>query len=236
MSERYYINSPLHPGPIELTGPESHHLATVCRLRPGAAVCLFNGDGRQYPALVRHVARRSVVLEIVAVEAPERELPFALAVAAPLPRGDRGVFLIEKLTELGVTAFVPLSCERSVVHPREGKMDRLHRHVIEASKQCGRNVLLRIDELVEWASYCRDGNTAELRILGQPGGADGVPWTNATPHAAVRVAVGPEGGFTEAEVAMAREAGWRCVDLGPRILRIETAALALAVKVIAARR
>src|SRR5262245_32913157 len=99
MSERFYINSPLTAGPIELTGPEAHHLATVCRLRPDDAVCLFNGDGRQYPALVRHIAKRSVLLEISGIEQPHRELPFQLEVAAPLPRGDRGPLLVEKLTE-----------------------------------------------------------------------------------------------------------------------------------------
>ncbi len=152
-----------------------------------------------------------------------------------MPKGDRGQLLIEKLTELGVTSFVPLSCARSVVHPREGKMDRLHRHVIEASKQCGRNMLMRIDQLAEWAVYCRAGEPGEIALLGHPGGTERVEALAATPQAAVRVAVGPEGGFTDAEAALARAAGWQCVDLGPRILRVETAALVLAVRVIAAR-
>lgn len=234
MSERFYINSPLAPGPIELTGPEAHHLATVCRLREGAAVCLFNGDGRQYPVVVRGAAKRSVLLDIASVEEPRRELEFRLEVAAPLPKGDRGPFLIEKLTELGVTSFVPLSCARSVVHPREGKMDRLHRHVIEASKQCGRNVLMRIDELAQWTAYCRAVSDGEICVMGHPGGVERLGQWCATPQA-VRVAVGPEGGFTDTEVALAREAGWHLVDLGPRILRVETAALVLAVEVIAAR-
>src|ERR1700694_2691674 len=108
MSERFYVNLPLALGPFMLDGPEAHHLATVCRLRVGSEVCLFNGDGCEYPARITHAARRQVTLEIVSVEKPQREFPFALEVAAPLPKGDRGQFLIEKLTELGVTAFVPL--------------------------------------------------------------------------------------------------------------------------------
>jgi 16S rRNA (uracil1498-N3)-methyltransferase len=235
MSERFYINLPLQRGAVELTGPEAHHLATVCRLRPGAAVCLFNGDGRQYPARVQHVAKRAVQLDVLGVEEPPRELPVALEVAAALPKGDRGPFLVEKLTELGVTAFVPLASERSVVQPREGKMDRLHRHVIEASKQCGRNVLMRIDDLADWASYGRGGKSGEICVLAHPGGAEQLDDVLAMPQAAaVRVAVGPEGGFTDAEVALAREAGWHLVDLGPRTLRIETAALALAARASAA--
>jgi 16S rRNA (uracil1498-N3)-methyltransferase len=225
MAERFYVNSDLSPGLVTLDGPEAHHLATVCRLRPGDAVCLFNGDGRQYPAQVSSVARRQVVLEVTAVEQPRRELGFRLEVAAPLPKGDRAQFLVEKLTELGVTAFVPLSTARSVVQPREAKLDKLQRYVIEASKQCGRNVLMTVEPLAEWATYCRRAEMPSTRLLAHPGGA--------APRGAsgedVAVAVGPEGGFTEEEVARGIEAGWRVVGLGPRILRVETAALALAV-------
>src|SRR3954471_17098144 len=127
MSERFYINLPLCPGPITLDGPEAHHLATVCRLRPGNEVCLFNGDGREYPARITHAARREIALEILDVQQPERELPFMLEVAAPLPKGDRSQFLVEKLTELGARRFVPLACRRSVIHPREGKREKLER-------------------------------------------------------------------------------------------------------------
>src|ERR1051326_2707185 len=131
MSERFYINLPLCPGPITLDGPEAHHLAAVCRLRPGDEVCLFNGDGKEYPARIVHAARREIALEIIGIHEPQRELPFVLEVASPLPKGDRGQFLIEKLTELGVTTYVPLRCRRSVVHPGEGKRDKLARYVIE---------------------------------------------------------------------------------------------------------
>src|SRR5436309_15396695 len=104
MSERYYVDQPLAPGPVGLAGPEAHHLAVVCRVRPGDAVTLFNGDGREYPARVVAVSKRSVDLEIEGVAEPAREAPFRLEAAAPLPKGDRAQFLLEKLTELGVTA------------------------------------------------------------------------------------------------------------------------------------
>lgn len=229
MAERFYLNWPLTPGPVELTGPEAHHLATVSRLRPGDALALFNGDGLEYPARVVAVARKAVTLDVLDAVRIDRELPFYLEVAAPIPKGDRGQFLIEKLTELGVTSYVPLSSARSVIHPREGKLDKLQRYVIEASKQCGRNVLMEVRAVTPWEEYCRTGEEGELRILGHPGGAKGPG--EARP-ARVRLAVGPEGGFTDAEVEVAREHGWRPVDLGPRILRIETAALAMAARVI----
>jgi 16S rRNA (uracil1498-N3)-methyltransferase len=225
MAERFYVNSPLAPGPIQLQGPEAHHLATVCRLRTGAAVSLFNGDGREYPATVLAVTRKHVELQILAVESPDRELPFRLELAAPLPKGDRAAFLVEKLTELGVTSFVPLQTQRSVVHPREAKLEKLQRQVIEASKQCGRNRLMQIGELTEWSAYCQREDLPQLRILAHPGGA-GESWPAGRD---IALAVGPEGGWTESEVELAQHAGWQMVGLGPRILRIETAALVLAV-------
>src|SRR5436309_2835197 len=153
MSERFYLNLPLHPGVVELTGAEAHHLAAVRRLRPGDAVCLFNGDGREYPAEVVEVGRRHVALRVLRADAPPHERPSRLEVAAPLPKGDRAQFLVEKLTELGVTSLVPLRTSRSVVHPGDAKREKLERYVIEASKQCGRNVLLEIKPLTDWPTY-----------------------------------------------------------------------------------
>jgi 16S rRNA (uracil1498-N3)-methyltransferase len=224
MADRFYVNRPLAPGSVRLEGPEAHHLATVCRLRPGDAVYLFSGDGRQYPALVETVSRQEVTLEVQRVEAPERELGFRLVVATPLPKGDRAHFLIEKLTEVGVTTFVPLRTRHSVVHPHAAKLDKLERHVIEASKQCGRNILLRVGPLTDWQTYCRNDDLPALRYLAHPGGA----MHSLTAGQDVALAVGPEGGFSSAEVELALGAGWRSIDLGPRILRVETAALLLA--------
>src|SRR5690349_16682584 len=94
MSERFYINRPLPPGTVRLEGPEAHHLAVVCRLRPGDEVCLFNGDVREYPARILSAERRAVSLEVSAGREVSRELPFILKVAAPLPKGDRAQFLV----------------------------------------------------------------------------------------------------------------------------------------------
>ena len=227
MSERFYVNMPLAVGPILLDGPEAHHLATVCRLRPGAEVCLFNGDGHEYPARVAHAARREVTLEVQGIATPQRELPFTLEVGAPLPKGDRAQFLIEKLTEVGVTQFVPLSCHYSNTHPRESKRDKLQRYVIEASKQCGRNVLMRIDELTAWEDYVSRGEPGETRVVAHPTASQAARRLKA-PRERIRLAVGPEGGFTDQEVALAVANGWEPVSLGPRILRVETAAISMA--------
>jgi 16S rRNA (uracil1498-N3)-methyltransferase len=163
-------------------------------------------------------------MDVTGAAAPDRELGYRLEVAAPLPKGDRAQFLIEKLTELGATAFVPLQTARSVVHPREARLEKLERYVIEASKQCRRNVLLQIEPLTGWDAYLERSELPGVRILAHPGGS-ALP---AVQGKGMALAVGPEGGFTDEEVGAASRHGWQVIDLGPRILRVETAALVLA--------
>jgi 16S rRNA (uracil1498-N3)-methyltransferase len=224
MSNRYYINCPLAPGPVVIEGGEARHLAVVCRVRPNDTVCLFNGDGNEYPATVLDADKRHIRAQVLGVESPDRELGVRLEVAAPLPKGDRAQFLLEKLTELGVTTYVPIRTRRSVIEPGAQKIAKLQRYVIEASKQCGRNVLLRVETPVDWDRYCRDSHLPAMRLMATPGN-----WHNCPDRRGDMVlAVGPEGGFTSEEEACGQQMGWHLVSLGPRILRIETAALVLA--------
>jgi len=223
MADRYYVNSRLQAGSVTLDGPEAYHLAAVCRARPGDAICLFNGDGAEYPATVTEIAKNRVELQVTGREEPVRENGFRLEIAAALPKSDRADVLIEKLTELGVTRFVPLETARSVVHPRATKIDRLRRAVIEASKQCGRNVLMQVDGLSKWADYLARDELPARRVVAHPGGPS---WQRHTGD--IAIAIGPEGGFSDEEIGAALAAGWQTVGLGPRILRVETAAIALA--------
>jgi 16S rRNA (uracil1498-N3)-methyltransferase len=223
MSDRFYTDDPLAPGEYVLAGPEAHHLAAVRRFGPGDRVVLFNGDGHEYPAEVIAVEKRSVALNVLAAVTADRELPFPLWVASALPKGDRADFLIEKLTELGVSRFIPLITTRSVVVPKPGVGEKFTRAVIEASKQCGRNRLTAVEPPRTWAEFVRRDDLPTNRFLLHPDGERFSP-----PAAGVVVAVGPEGGFTDGEVAAADAAGWKRASLGPRVLRVETAALAAA--------
>lgn len=225
MSQRFYVNQPLDAGTVLLQGPEAHHLAVVSRVRVGDSVVLFNGDGREWPARVIRLGKREVELELAPAQAVNRELGFRLIVACPLPKGDRGQFLIEKLTELGVSAYVPLRTQRSVLPVGEARVEKLQRYVIEASKQCGRNRLMEIRTPRSWPELVQDADLPPRRWLGD---VRGQSLLGLVPSDTV-LAVGPEGGFTEGEIEAARQAGWTSVSLGPRTLRIETAALALAV-------
>jgi 16S rRNA (uracil1498-N3)-methyltransferase len=225
MADRFYTSEELGPGEHVLSGAEAHHLLAVRRFAPGDRVTLFNGDGNEYPAEVVAAGKKAVTLNVRSVEPADRELPFPLVVASALPKGDRADFLVEKLTELGVTRFVPLLTERSVVRPKDTAVEKFARAVIEASKQCGRNRLMAVDPPRNWAAFLGLPDLPPRRFVLHTG--DGLtPLTGGT--GGVVVAVGPEGGFSPAEVEAALGAGWRAASLGPRVLRVETAAVAAA--------
>lgn len=227
MSERFYFPDPLSPGPITLTGPEAHHMAHVLRLKAGAEITLFNGDGNEYPARLDKVNKSHIEASVLGVQATSRERLRQVTIACPLPKGDRAMFLIEKLTELGVTRYIPLRTQRSVVHPGEGKIDKLHRQVIEANKQCGRNVLMDIEPMQDWPSLVADATLPAHRYLADASGNE--PLTPVGDTQKVFIALGAEGGWAVDELNLARTHGWQLVTLGPAILRIETAAIAAAV-------
>jgi 16S rRNA (uracil1498-N3)-methyltransferase len=205
------------------------------RCKPGDRVVLFDGTGAEFSAQVEEVGRADVRLAILARHPLDRELPVPLTLGVALPKGERQKWLVEKAVELGVGRLVPLRTSRSVAQPVEQALARLCRTVIEASKQCGRNRLMEITEPQDWADFVEASREAPLRILAHPDARSRPSkprvaedlWGEADPPSAVHLAVGPEGGFTSEEIALATAAGWRAVSLGPRILRIETAALLL---------
>ncbi|HTN74980.1 MAG TPA: 16S rRNA (uracil(1498)-N(3))-methyltransferase [Pirellulaceae bacterium] len=227
MSQRFYLETPLAGELAVITGAEAQHLSKVMRAAPGDEIVLFDGSGGEFRARIERIGRHEVEAVVVERRAINRELSREVTLAVALPKGDRQQWLVEKLTELGVTRLVPLITRRGVAQPVDNALARLRRYVIEASKQCERNTLLEIAAPENWTSYVRDVPQATGRYLAHP-----LPEANraALPSAGPLVfAVGPEGGWTEEEVASAWEHGWRAFDLGPRILRVETAAIALAV-------
>jgi 16S rRNA (uracil1498-N3)-methyltransferase len=222
VAERFFTTDLLGPGEYELTGAEAHHITTVRRFKRGARVTLFNGDGNEYPAELLSSSKRTVSFRVEAPVAVDRELPFPLVIGSAIPKGDRADFLIEKLTELGVTRFVPLITARAIVQPKPSVVAKYQRAVIEASKQCGRNRLMAIDQPQTWADFLKRTDLPAVRLVLHTG-PDLVAWSHT---GACAVAVGPEGGFTPEEITSALAAGWQIVSLSPRVLRIETAAIA----------
>ncbi len=255
MGERFFCG-PIKTSPGEvvyLDGPEMHHLVHVMRARPGDRVTLFDGEGHEYYAEYLSSSKQRAELRILATSAVNRELPATLVVACALPKGERQRWLVEKLTELGVSWFVPLVTERSIVRPTAESLDRLRRTVIEACKQCGRNRLMEISPPQRWHRFFERSDLPPCKLLGHPAfkesaGDQGSGYFRTAPKEGVDetvklgapmleqvrwaegavVAIGPEGGFTASEVALALARGWHVVSLGATILRTETAAVMLA--------
>jgi 16S rRNA (uracil1498-N3)-methyltransferase len=234
MSDRFYSATPITGERVTLDGPEAHHLLHVLRAEVGRRVTLFDGSGVEFVAEVVACGRQTIDLRIVERTEVDRELPFPLVVGVALPKGERQKWLVEKLTELGATALVPLVTERGVAQPTGGANERLARWVIEASKQCGRNRLMRVEVPQGWQAWLADGGAADQRRLVAHRGGRPIAELDLASARPTRLAVGPEGGLTDGEVAAAAAAGWQTVDLGPRILRVETAAVALAAAVLLA--
>ncbi len=228
MADRYFFDKPIAADRVTLAGPESHHLIHVMRAQPGMRVTLFDGGGDEFAAVVERVGRSEVELSILSRERIERELPFRLTLAVALPKGDRQKWLVEKAVEIGVARIVPLRTRRGVAQPVESALDKLRRAVVEASKQCGRNRLLQIDPPQAWPDFAAAAVGEACCLLAHPAANAGGRLDAAIAAEHVIAAIGPEGGFADEEVALATAAGWLAVDLGPRILRIETAAILLA--------
>jgi 16S rRNA (uracil1498-N3)-methyltransferase len=227
MSERFFVENPIgDAATAELREGEAHHLAKVMRIPVGAEILLFDGTGMEYTAQVSAISKAKISLDILTRQLVDRESPVDLTLAVALPKGDRQKFVLEKAVELGVRTFVPLETKRGVAEADAAVLERLRRQVIEASKQCERNRLMQIANPVSLAKLVEQTPVSTTRLLAHPRREAFQANSIQSEHPIV-LAIGPEGGFTEEEVALAESAGWKILSLGPRILRVETAALAL---------
>ncbi len=224
MADRYFSEAPLTGETALLSGNEAHHLLHVMRAKVGTEVIVFDGRGGEWWAEITKLGRTEVELALRKHRAVERELPVDFTLAVALPKGDRQRWLVEKSVELGVKKLIPLTTTRSIASAAEPPA-KLARYVVEASKQSGRNQLLEIAKPQSWSEVV-ENFPDHTRLIAHPGGV-AVESLSRDANAPMLLAIGPEGGFTDAEIALARQKGWQLVNLGERILRIETAALAL---------
>jgi len=229
MCRRFFVDRPIEGSASSLEGPEAQHLSRVLRANIGDEIVLFDGSGAEYPARILKIGRSRVDVQVLARRSVDRELHPSLTLAVALPKGDRQRWLVEKAVELGVSKLVPLTTQRGVAQPVEKALDRLQRAVIESSKQCGRNRLMELSP-PQTLRDCLAAAPADCsRWIAHPSKAARPP-SELLREAETRpllLAVGPEGGFSDEELESAG-ADCQLVTLGPRILRIETAAVALA--------
>lgn len=231
---------------ISLDPQQSHHFLHVLRAEVGDEAYLFDGGPDEYLARVNGKDRRTVRLEVVA--RIERSVPVMdrVLVAAPVPKGDRFRYLIEKLTELGVSAYWPLLTTRTVNPLTPSLQQKVEQWIIEACKQCGRNQRLTTVEPLTLSNFlavaqrvperymaCTPDDFAQVAAKATPESTSppdpnelGSSVDSIEPHFDRALMVGPEGGFTADEIGLIRRHGWSPQALGPHVLRIETAAVA----------
>ncbi len=206
-------------GEVRLDDAQSHRLRSVLRLRPGDGLAVFDGRGGEWEATVAAVAAEGVRLAIGQPLEALPEPPVAVTLLCAFPRGQRGDWIVEKATELGVAAITPLASDRAVMQPGEGRVERWRRIASEAAEQCGRASL---------PAFGEEPPAGALRLIADPGAArtvaEALAGVSAAPIA-VAIYIGPEGGWTPEERERLIGEGALAVSLGPRRLRVETAAI-----------
>ncbi len=210
---------------IILDAEESHHLARVLRLLPGATVFAFDGNSAEYECEVARVSKEATELNVIARLSNEVESPLSLTLAQALVKGDKFDWVVQKATELGVTRIVPLVTEHSEFRKAEGRelrLQRWRRIALEATKQCGRRKLIEMAEAQSFQQFC-EAETDGLRLIFSERG--GKTLAEVARSNAVTLTIGPEGGWSESELRFAETQGFLPIHLGNRILRTETAAV-----------
>jgi len=227
---RVYVEAALTGGTRGLvSGSAANHIVRVLRLGVGDAVTLFDGRGGEYPARIEALRKDAVEVAVGEHLAMERESPLAVTLAQGVSRGERMDLVMQKATELGVQRIVPLITKRSVVRLDPGQAQKKLQHwrgiVIASCEQCGRNRLPQLAAPRELQEFLgSEAATGTARLLLSPTGAlriGAIP-----PCGKITVLIGPEGGLAPEEAEAAIAQGFLEVQLGPRILRTETAAIA----------
>jgi 16S rRNA (uracil1498-N3)-methyltransferase len=201
----------------------------VLRLQPGDVITLFNGEGGEFEATVTRMGRSDVEVEVGAHHAVEREAARAVHLLAGITANERMDWLVEKATELGVASITPLVAERSVLKLKGERAEKKLAHwqgvAVSAAEQCGRNRVPVIHPAVTLAEWVKKAPVGERWVLSLSEGTR--PLSQLAGTGSVTVLSGPEGGLSPTEEAAALAAGFAPVTLGPRVLRAETAPLAV---------
>jgi 16S rRNA (uracil1498-N3)-methyltransferase len=226
---RFYCPAPLAIGlALSLPAGAARHVQ-VLRLQPGDVITLFNGEGGEFDATVTRMGRSDVEVEVGAHHAVEREAARAVHLLAGITANERMDWLVEKATELGVASITPLVAERSVLKLKGERAEKKLAHwqgvAVAAAEQCGRNRVPIIHPAVTLTEWLKKSAPGERWVLSLSEGTQPLP--RQASQAPVTVLSGPEGGLSPGEESAALAAGFTPVSLGQRVLRAETAPLAV---------
>lgn len=229
---RIHVDAPLTPG-LRLPLPESAavHLSRVLRLGVGDTCVVFNGDGHDYPARICQVGKRELLVEIEDAQPLDNESPLRITLIQAVARGEKMDWILQKATELGVVAIVPVDSERSEVRLAGSRAERRLAHwrgvLASACEQCGRARLPAIGPPQSLASALNTLPETGLRLSLDPDGRHRLSELAFERTQPLSLAVGPEGGWSPRDLQCLSATGFDSLRLGPRILRTETAGLAV---------
>lgn len=231
MIPRIHCPQGLAPGAhVALPETAGHHVARVLRFKEGDALTLFDGRGGEWAATISRIRKDEVHADLKSFDPVERELPFAVALVQGIAAADKMDWIVQKAVELGVAAIRPVAARRSVIRLSGERMERRVAHwqaiAAAACEQCGRNRVPRVAPIVDLPQYLGEPRSEnELRLLALPTETRRLR-DLPRPSGGISLLVGPEGGFEESELLAARAVGVEGVNLGPRVLRTETAGVA----------
>ncbi len=232
MLPRFFVAPPLQAGESCVLPPGPTRHVQVLRLQPGDAITLFDGQGGEWQACIEQIGRSVVSVQIGEHLAMDRELAFEVTIALGMPANERMDSVVEKATELGVAFIQPLICERSVLRLAGERADKKVTHwqsvAAAASEQCGRTRVPTVQPvctLSAWLARLAPEATGRRHVLSLRTGGHGI--AAAQPSESLMFLSGPEGGLSEAEEQAALRAGFQPLSLGPRVLRADTAPLAV---------
>lgn len=219
---------------VVLDKDETRHLRDVLRLKNGDEVFVFDSAGREFRCAIESITKKSSELRVLSEIEPSRaESPLNLTLAIVLLKHEKFDLVVQKATELGVTRIVPVTSERADVRPRPDenagkRVARWQRIALEAAKQSGRARVPQIAQIVALESLLKTVGGERLMFAERAGGRLEKAFEAFADSDSITSLVGPEGGWTDAEIEFARDSGWKIVTLGGRVLRAETAAIAVA--------
>lgn len=230
---RFYV--PFHAGlkSLWIDSSESHHIIHVKRLKIGDKIVVFNGMGDEFDTVIEEIKDNRVKVKINQQKTISKEKRVEIDIAFAIPKGKRSHLLIQKCTELGVHRLIPVNYARSVVKLKDDcsmKIEKWQKIVIEASKQCGRNTITEISEVVDFDNVLNSVNSYDLSLFACNQSDSNNLKNTLQEYPKVNNIInfiGPEGGFTSKEIEMAKKTGCKFVSLGHQILRVETAAIAV---------
>ncbi|MFZ2315321.1 MAG: 16S rRNA (uracil(1498)-N(3))-methyltransferase [Gammaproteobacteria bacterium] len=214
---------------IRLDEKATHHLARVLRAAVGDHLTIFNGEGGEYEAVIAHIDKKAVTVELLRFVDRDVESPIHIYLAQGIARGEKMDFIVQKAVELGVSKIIPLVTERCNVRLSGDREEKRIEHwqsvIISACEQSGRNKLPEImppQTLAEWL----DVATMDHAFVLSPHVEQKLANVSIADQSSVAVLIGPEGGLSDQEVSMANQKGFSSLNLGPRVLRTETATVA----------